>query len=150
MAARYAFAGDRNLIVVRLADAITGDEIAETIRRFSRDVRWKDGTFALWDGRSVRETVVDMEEVDRIAEAQREAEQLAGSGRAAVVVTRWVDDLVARLIIRHISSERREIRVFEDMGEARRWLGVADVLLPLVTAAPGGEPSSGGEAAPTG
>ncbi|MDX1532125.1 MAG: hypothetical protein R3362_11415 [Rhodothermales bacterium] len=127
MAITHQFIEGRPLLLFRLEGACTGVEAADVLRSVARDERLAPGTAVLWDGRLLTHFYIREENVDEIVAAQRAFEAVTGPGRSAIVAVRPEDDLTARLFVRVIASEVRDIRVFPDLEEALAWLGASDL-----------------------
>jgi hypothetical protein len=77
-----------------------------------------------WDARRVQSLLLDPEAVERIVGAAEELKRLRRNGRQAVLVTRELDFIAARLLIER-TRRQGGARVFQGLKEAAAWIDVA-------------------------
>lgn len=87
-----------------------------------RHPHWQPGYAALWDARGITKLLLSPHETERIVAFMRELEPYMGEGRAAFVVPREIDYIIARLLIFRGLHSKRERRAFTSMHEAQAWL----------------------------
>lgn len=117
---------EQRLGITTLRGSLTVDDFLEALRALYQHDAWRPGFDALWDGRGVRELVLGEEDVAAIVGRVRQLTDRMGSGRAAFVVPREIDHLIAQLILHLTETERRQRKTFQSMPAALVWLGRAD------------------------
>ncbi|ARA93480.1 hypothetical protein AWN76_010140 [Rhodothermaceae bacterium RA] len=114
---------DQHLGVATLYGPLVVDDFLGAMHGLYEHEDWHPGFAALWDARRVRELVLGERDVAAIVRCTRDLVPRMGTGRAAFVVPREIDHLIARLLIRLTQDERRERQAFREMTEALAWLG---------------------------
>ncbi len=124
MPCSYHIDARRKLALIIVEGVVVGADLVEVVSSLVADPVWQSGYSELWDGRCIQSLTVDLPSLDRITRTVKKIRRKLGPGRAALVVHREVDFLIARLLAYTLRSRIREIRVFLTMEEAREWLGL--------------------------
>ncbi|RMH60971.1 MAG: hypothetical protein D6685_09810 [Bacteroidetes bacterium] len=114
---------DHRLGIALFAGPLTVDDFLGSMHGLYEHEDWQPGFAALWDSRRVRELVLGEQDVAAIVRCTRDLAPRMGTGRAAFVVPREIDHLIARLLIRLTQDERRERQAFREITDALAWLG---------------------------
>ncbi|HYE57181.1 MAG TPA: hypothetical protein VD948_01700 [Rhodothermales bacterium] len=83
---------------------------------------WEPGFDAVWDGRKITQLLLDENDVDEIVAQSQALSGVMRGGRAAVVVPREVDWIMARLFLLRARHPDRERLTFHTLEEAMAWL----------------------------
>lgn len=113
---------DRRLGVVALDGLVSGADFVVAMGGLYEHAAWAPGFAALWDFTAVRELHVDPDDVATIVERTRALGRRMGAGRAAFVVPRALDRMIATLFVHRVRGDARERRLFTTRAEADRWL----------------------------
>ncbi len=117
----------RNALVT-LSGTVDRADFIGAMETCYRHPGWQPGFTALWNAQGIRQLLLDPTDVEAVVAAMAALEPLMGEGRAAFVVPRDVDYLIARLLIIRGGSTLRERRTFNSLAEAKAWLqGGADL-----------------------
>jgi hypothetical protein len=122
--------------IVRLTGTIQGTTFMEAMEALYRSPEWQPGFDALWDARGVTELLLDERDVKAIVALMLDLTARMGPGRAAFVIARELDWMIARLLIYRTRVPSRERRTFETMEEALAWLDAPPVPPPSLTLPP--------------
>ena len=116
---------DRRLGVALVDGLVTGADFVAAMEALYGHADWAPGFAALWDLTAVHELHIGPDDVAVIVARTRALGGQMGAGRAAFVVPRELDYLIARLITRRAEGDARERRLFATRAEADRWLADA-------------------------
>lgn len=83
---------------------------------------WEPGFAAFWDLRDIRELHIDILGLKSVVSAAEEMAAHTGTGRAAFVVRRELDETIAQTMLLMAKNTDRERRIFYNAEEAMRWL----------------------------
>ena len=112
--------------LVRYADAVAPPIILDGLQALLTHPDWLPGYDIVWDCRDISKLVIGHDEIEHLLAALRDLRPLIGDGRSAIVVSREVDHLFARLMLFKMSDRPNERRVFQTVGAAMRWLTASD------------------------
>jgi hypothetical protein len=115
---------------VTFTGTVNGASIREAMTSLFNDARWEPGFDVLWDGRKVQRLLLEMKDVQEIADLTGMLREEMGEGRAAVITTRDVDYMSGQLLLaRSRRRPGRVVRFFERIEEALAWLGIPQAAL---------------------
>lgn len=113
-------AAERGTIVVRGVVDIA--LFLDMMRALYLHPAWKPGFQALWDARDISQLLLSPHDTERVVALMRDLDPQMGNGRAAFVVSREIDYIIARLLIYRGLDSQRERRTFVTIEEAEAWL----------------------------
>lgn len=116
----------RKLGIVRYGETFTADVLIRALRDLLGDPDWKAGYNFLADARSVRQTIISPDDLAGIVDELITLHEQLGQRRAAIVVSRELDDALARLFIKKTEHDGTERRVFYSFQRALAWLEGVD------------------------
>lgn len=122
---------DHRLGVGILYGAVDVDDFTESLDALYTANDW-DPTFdALWDCREVTSLVLDPEDAEAILAQMNRLQSQFDTGRAAFVVPRMVDYLIARMLVGKLDLPKRQHGIFRRLAPALEWLQAED-LSPVI------------------
>ena len=124
----------RMLGLTRLSGVVRGHDFIRAMEELYHHPDWRPGLPALWDARTIEQLLIDPSDVQHIVATLQTLEPLIGGGRAAFVVPRDIDYMMARLLIYKGTNPVRERRTFSHVEPALEWLRGVDEVSPLRTA----------------
>lgn len=124
MTIRERFDSDRGILFVTFEDGVTEHELESFALALASDARIPPGHDELFDLRQVRGTAVQGATLQRIAEVFRRFDVSPEKSRVAIVASADVAYGLSRVYQAYRSDSPLDLRVYRDMSEARRWLGL--------------------------
>ena len=115
---RHQLYPDHRLGIIRLTGSIFGADLTRAIRDLYDDPEWDPAYSSLWDFRGVTMLALLPRDSASISRLFRTFDdRLAAPGRTAVIVSRQIDRLAAKLILRRRERYvRRPAKVFFSFG----------------------------------
>jgi hypothetical protein len=101
---------------------VRGADIANAVRAIYEDPSWQPGFDTLWDSTGITQLLLERDDLPGVVAVQREMGLRAGQGREVIVVSRSLDDVMARMYAVMMRNEAREVRVFRSLAEATQFL----------------------------
>jgi len=120
MSASYRIAKSLETVFTSLEGVVTDDDLLGYRRELESDPDFDPAFAQLIDCRGVAEVALDSETIRTIARPS----VYAPGAKRAIVATRDAVYGLARMYERLRGGESDEVRVFRDIEEARRWLGL--------------------------
>lgn len=115
--------------LVRYTETVELPVVLDGLYTLLAHPNWLPGYDIVWDCRGISELMIRPHAVDHLRTSVRDLRPLMGQGRSAIVVTREIDHLFARLLLFKMPHYPRERRVFRTVGAAMRWLTAPDDVL---------------------
>ena len=122
MAFTFEIDAEQQLAVVRLSGVVTAAELLDVQQRLYTHPGWQAGLDEVWDGRAIRELHLSLEELREVVDQDAALSERIGHGRVAFVATRDLDRDVATLYTMIYADSPQDMRLFETLEEAMRWL----------------------------
>jgi len=120
MPATYRIDTTRKLVLSSGSGTLTGEEMSDHQSRLKQDPEFRADLDQLMDFTDVEEITVSHEQLQRLA-----YDSPFGEGsRRAIVVQRPLFYGLARMFQTLTESQGPEVRIFEELAEAKRWLGL--------------------------
>ena len=110
---------------VTLDGVINCDTFIGVMETLYRHPDWRPGYSALWDGREIKQLLIDPDDLKRILAIILEYRPMVGPGRAAFVMPRDLDYVITRLVLHRGGTPERERRTFPRLEPALEWLAEA-------------------------
>ena len=107
---------------VEIEGDVTKATVIDVARALFQHEGWVPGFDAVWDGRKITQLLLDEDDVAEIVAQSQALSERMGGGRAAVVVPREVDWIMARLFLLRAHHPDRQRRTFHTLEEAMAWL----------------------------
>ena len=121
---------ERGLTLATFSGTVGPADIVQAIHEVFDPRQWRPDFHVCWDARRVQALLLDPEAVDRIVRLEGETRKLKRDGRHAVLVTRELDFIAARLLVeRTRRSPVRTARVFLRLDDAAAWIDVRPEVL---------------------
>lgn len=114
--------------LVTLQGIVHRCDFVDSMEACFRHPAWQPGFSALWDAQQIEQLILAPEDVSVILKTLADLEPLIGDGRAAFVVPREIDYMMARLLIHRGGNPVRDRRTFRDAPSAWAWLRGASAL----------------------
>lgn len=119
------FDRERNVLFVTFGDGVTDAELEAFAMGLARDGQVPPGRDELFDLRQVTGTTVESGTLERIARQFDRTDVAPERSRVAFVASGDVAYGLSRMYQVFRSRSPVDLRVFRDMEEAKRWLGLA-------------------------
>lgn len=121
MSIRYHIDADDGVVFSTAAGRLEIGEVLAYMERLRSDPAFSPAYRQLFDFRAVTEVALDSSDLAKIAERN-----VFGAGtRRAFVASQDVVYGLARMFQVYVETPSQELRVFREIDEARRWLGLA-------------------------
>jgi hypothetical protein len=121
----YRIDVQHSLALVRFGTSVTGLDIVALLEKVLGDPKWKPGYARLWDGRRVRHLDVQPQEITAHGEFLDGMRKIAGDGKSAIVASRDIDLMAAKLYRERVQRLLGvDVRVFDNMNDAVAFLDV--------------------------
>lgn len=102
---------------------ITGKDIIQALQDLVQDPDFKPDIDSIWDFRSVTTRLIDAQEITDLINFIRTVQEKRGRNyRVAILVSRDMDYGLARMFEVHSQNLPFQVRIFEDLEQARSWL----------------------------
>lgn len=112
----------RQLGIVTLTGSICDRELIQIIAELYDSEQWTPGFNSLWDSSGVSELIIEQEGLTDIVSEMNHHLDRAGIGRTAIVVTRELDESMAKILMYMARAESRDRRIFRNRQAAEQWL----------------------------
>lgn len=122
MAYSYLIDNARRLGIITLSGSINDRQLVQIIAELYGGEEWTPGFNTLWDSSNVSELIIEQEGLTDIVDEMNKYLDRAGIGRSALVVTRQLDESMAKILIYMARTESRDRRIFRNREEAEKWL----------------------------
>ena len=124
MPIEYQVLEDGNLVLTVFSGHITADELIEHTRDFVGDTRIQPGHRELADFRQARTTDISSRQMDTAVNMELNAERLMDA-RLALFAPEDIQYGMCRMYLALADdTPRAEVRIFRDVEQARKWLGI--------------------------
>ena len=126
MPIRYRIDRERQLVFTHVEGVIGDEDVLGYAREFPNDPHFEAGYGGLVDATGLERVEVTPEGVRGVAHLTERLEKVFAGAKVAIVAVTDVAFGMARMYQGVRGDVPYEIRVFRDLGEARRWLGLPD------------------------
>lgn len=110
-------------VILTASGAITGKEIIQAIKDLVNDPDFKPNINSIWDFRAVTTRLIDSQEITDLITFIRTIQEKRGRDyRVAILVSRDMDYGLARMFEAHSQSLPFQVRIFEDLEQAKSWI----------------------------
>lgn len=134
MAYDYRIIADENLLLITGSGEVSSKDIYRVVTAFQKDPAWNPAMSMLVDWRSVTDLHIEDQDVAQLAEDALGPDlmQLGTplGPRAAVVLASHEHARVPMKYHTYLRGSGLKAKIFFDMQEAARWLGVSTDLFP--------------------
>lgn len=113
--------------MVRAAGRVTGHDLLKANEALYSHPAWEPGFDELWDCIHITEFVVDLDEIQAVADMEVEGRDRVGQGRVALAITRSVVEMIGDLYKALVEEGDRSIEVVRTVGAGAGWLGLEAV-----------------------
>ena len=130
MALSYTYHGEYNLIVLKGSGKLVPQDFKDFITEFLvKNPEIKTGFVELCDLRNIEANHITHEGVREIVELEHTYSHRPISSRFAFVVDRDIEYGAVRQYGAYTDAKNREIEIFFDIEEAKKWLGIEGLKL---------------------
>jgi hypothetical protein len=121
----YSYAIDitARLATVTLAETVRGADIASALETVFRDSSWQPGFDLLWQASGITELLFERDDLPGMIALQRRFAARAGGGREVILVSRSLDEDMAKMYALMLRNEGKKVSVCRSMADAVRLLG---------------------------
>jgi hypothetical protein len=119
----YVIDSANRLARVAMAGTIRGADIAAAMQTIYADPAWQPGFDSLWECTGITELLFERDDLPTLVGLQRESRARSGYGREAIVVSRALDDVMAKMYAAMMRESTREVLVCRSLAEAAQFLG---------------------------
>ncbi len=124
----YRIDHEAKVVRIRGSGTLTNDELVSCIIRLREDPELPFGMPAISDLRDVAVLEVTLEGFQQVADVIAATDEQRGPARAALVVDKEGDLMMAKLytIVGQSANSQTSFKVFKDLAEAEAWLGLGE------------------------
>ena len=121
----YSYAIDitARLATVTLAGTVRGTDIASAMEAVFGDSSWEPGFDLLWQASGITELLFERDDLPGMITLQRRLAARAGGGREVILVSRSLDEDMAKMYALMMRGEGQTVSICRSMADAVRLLG---------------------------
>jgi hypothetical protein len=118
MAFSYVIDSADRLATGTFSGSVAGRDIAAAFRTVYEDPAWQTGFDTLWECSGITELLLERTDLASFVALHREFAARAGTGLEILVVTRSLDQVMAKIYGVMMRNQARRVRVCRSMAEA--------------------------------
>jgi hypothetical protein len=121
----YSYAIDitARLATVTLAETVRGADIAGAMEAVFGDSSWQPGFNVLWQASGITELLFERDDLPGMIALQRRFAARARGGREVILVSRTLDEDMAKMYALMMRNDGKQVSVCRSMADVVRLLG---------------------------
>jgi hypothetical protein len=127
MTVEYSFIDELKLVLVKIRESVTFEQMAAYLRSLSTDPRYHPPMYKLIDFRECRNYALTREEAEKFATLNRELSHIFTNEKCAIVAPGDLEYGMSRAHEMYTSGSGLDITVFRRLSDALDWLGIDPV-----------------------
>jgi SpoIIAA-like len=124
MTVKYSFLEKWKLVLVRISESVTYEQMTEYLKSLSIDPRYQPPMNKLVDFRECGNYTLTREEAEKFAILNRELDHVFANEKCAIVAPGDLEYGMSRVHEMYTSGSGMEISVFRRLRDALEWLGI--------------------------
>lgn len=124
MTVAYDFVEEWRLVLVKISDTVTFEQLTAYLKSLSRDPRYRPPMSKLVDFRECRDYALTREEAENFAGLNRELSAVFTNEKCAIVAPGDLEYGMSRVHEMYTTGVGLEITVFRQLRDALNWLDI--------------------------
>jgi hypothetical protein len=124
MTVEYSFFEEWKLVLVKISDAVTFEQMTAYLKSLSKDPRYRPPMNKLVDFRGCQNYALTREEAEKFAELNRELSGVFTNEKCAMVAPGDLEYGMSRVHEMYTTGSGLDISVFRQLRDALNWLDI--------------------------